>query len=202
MVSVPVLWPSTRTPANEVSAIKELYAQLCGVAFNVEAWAAALRLYQFCKAGPPGVSRADARHWSFVATNECAHQLHHLRERLQNISGYFIRPCPSLSTHVDFAQVRTAKKKLDEYFPDIDMLRNAIAHAGDNESTPKGQAPEEVFALNGFKEPDRFSASYEGSWPFLDITPQSLEQIRDVATLFVGAFYAAAKALEEEGHIE
>jgi hypothetical protein len=202
MVRAPVLWPSILTPPEEVGPIKDLYAQLCGVVFNVDAWASSLRLYQFSNSTPPGVTRADARQWKFIATNECALQLHHLRERLERISGYFLRPCTSLGSRINTSQMRAARKMLDDHFPDIDMLRHAIAHAGRIEATPKGQAPEEAFALTGFKEGDRFATRYEGAVRSLDITRESLEQITTAATTFLGAFAAAAKALEEEGHLE
>lgn len=202
MTIVPVLWPSTLTPSDEVAAIKELYAQLCGVKFNVQAWASALRLYEFSKLTPASVDRADARQWRFLATHECVLQLHHLRERLERIPAFFLRRCLSLSSHIDAQKVRAARKKLDEYFPDIDMLRHAIAHAGEIETSPKGQAPEQQFVLTGFLDPDVFSAPYKGGVRRLEISAASLARIEEVVTIFLSAFSGAASTLQAQGHLE
>ncbi len=202
MRAVPVLWPSISTPPDEVEAVKELSAQLCGIAFNVEAWASAHRLYEFAKLFPPGVQRADARQWKFLATHECALQLHHLRERLERIPGFFLRRCPSLVSQVDAQALRAARKKLDEYFPDIDMLRHAIAHAGEIETTPRGMAPEQEFALSGFHQPDVFSAAYKGQIRKLEVSSKSHTRIQEVVAIFLSAFTVAASTLEAQGHLE
>lgn len=202
MKGVPVLWPSTSTPPAEIGAVKELYAQLCGIAFNVEAWASALRLYEFAKLFPAGVQRADARQWKFLATHECALQLHHLRERLKRVPGYFLRRCPSLVSQVDAQALRAARKRLDEYFPDIDMLRHAIAHAGEIETTPKGLAPEQEFALSGFHQPDVFSAPYKGQVRKLEVSSESLSRIQEVVAVFLTAFTVVAGTLKAQGHLE
>ena len=79
MLRVPLLWPSSQTPVAEVAEVKDLYAHLTGLAYSVQAWEAALLLYQTALNPPPLVSRAVASRWRFVACNECALELYHLR---------------------------------------------------------------------------------------------------------------------------
>lgn len=67
MDSAPLLWPSVDTPAKEVAAIKDLYAHLVGLKYSVEAWEAALLLYQIAQRPPTSISRAVASRWRFVA---------------------------------------------------------------------------------------------------------------------------------------
>jgi len=202
MLAPPQLWPSRQTPVDEIAAIKELNANLWGVAYNVEAWAAALHLYQFAKQRPSVVGADDARRWTFIASNECVHQLHHLRERLEKIKGHKVSDCPSLAPSIESKKLRAATKLLDEYFPDIDQFRHAIAHAGANDVLPEEHAPEHGYLLVGFREHDRYTAPFKGIDRHLSISEESLERIREVASEFLVAFVPAAKLLEQQGRLE
>lgn len=103
---------------------------------------------------------------------------------------------------VDISKLKSARKRLDDYFPDIEALRHATAHKGENEAHPEVHAPDGRFALTGFREPDRFSAPYRGSLYYLDITTQSLHQINEVVAEYLSAFESAAAELERQGHLE
>lgn len=202
MLHVPVLWPSSLTPAKEVTPVKDLYAHLTGLKSSVEAWDAALQLYRTSKNPPSQISRAIADRWRWVACHKCVLELYHLRSRLEKIQSVRLRGCPSVRATVDMSKVKSARKKLDEYFPDIEALRHATAHKGENEAHPEVHAPDGRFALTGFREPDRFSTPYMGTLRCLNITDQSLQQIVEVVADFLGAFEVAAAELEKQGHIE
>jgi hypothetical protein len=202
MLTPPPLYPSVETPANEIAAVKDLSANLWGVAYNVEAWAAALHLYEFATQRPTGVSAEDSRRWRFIAANECVHQLHHLRVRLEKIKGHKVRACPSLASNIEVKKLRRATRLLDEYFPDIDQLRHAVAHAGANDVLPADHAPEHGYLLVGFREKDRYTAPYQGADRNLEITAETLSRIEEVASEFLDAFESAAKLLERQGHLE
>lgn len=202
MPRAPLLWPSVATPVDEIAAIKDLYAHLTGLTYSVEAWEAALLLYKTAKRPPFSISCSAASRWRFIACNECVLELYHLRARFLKIRSVKLRCCPSLSARVDTSRLRSAAKRLDEYFPDIEALRHATAHKGENEAYPELHAPNGQYALTGFREPDRFSAPYEGRLCQLDITDQSLERINEIVAEFVGAFDAAAADLEREGHLD
>lgn len=158
----PVLWPSKLTPADEVAGIKDLYAHLAGLTYSVEAWEAALLLYLTAKNPPPTITQEVARRWQFITCNECILELFLLRSRLEKIQSVKLRACPSIRALVDMTGVKGVRKKLDECFPDIEALRHVIAHKGQNEAHSEVHAPDGQFALFGFREPDRFSAPYEG----------------------------------------
>jgi hypothetical protein len=202
MPKAPLLWPSVLTPSGEAAAVKDLYAHLTGLQYSVEAWEAALLLYVTAKNPPPSISRAVASRWRFVACNECVLELYHLRVRLEKIQSVKLRNCPSLRPSIDLSRVRSARKKLEEYFPDVEALRHATAHKGENEAHPDLHAPDGQYALSGFREPDRYSAPYQGHLRYLDITHQSLQRITEVVTEFFGAFENAARELEKQGHLE
>jgi hypothetical protein len=202
MPRVPLLWPSIATPAEEVAAIKNLYAALTGLEYSVEAWEAALLLYKTSKQPPPSISRSVAGRWRFIACHECILELYHLRARFEKIRSVRLRACPSLRPFLDPSTMRSATKRLDEYFPDIEALRHATAHKGENEAHPEAHAPDGQYALSGFREPDRFSAPYDRTLRYLDITDLSLERINEVVAEFLGAFAAAAAELEKQGHLE
>ena len=198
----PLLWPSVVTPGDEVDAIKTVNAHLIGLEYSVLAWEAALMLYKTAKQPPSSVSRSVASRWRFIACNECVLELYHLRARLEKIQSVLLRSCPSLRSLLKASKMRSARKMLDDYFPDVEALRHATAHKGENEAHPEVHAPDGKHALTGFREPDRFSAPYEGQLYYLDITDQSLQRIIEVVTEFFGAFQTAATELEKQGHLE
>jgi hypothetical protein len=192
MPHTPLLWPSVLTPPEESSAVKDLYAHLTGLEYSVEAWEAGLLLYLTAKNPPQSISRDVARRWQFVACNECILELYHLRARLEKIQSVKLRSCPSLRDSIDMARLKDARKRLDEYFPDIEALRHATAHKGQNEAHPEVHAPDGLYALFGFREPDKFSAPYEGKLRYLEITRESLARIVEVVDLYLSAFEPAA----------
>jgi hypothetical protein len=202
MTRAPLLWPSVVTPSEEVSAVKNLYAHLTGLEYSVAAWEAGLRLYETAKHPPQSISRSVAKRWLFIACNECVLELYHLRARLEKIRSVMLRGCPSLRSHLDTSRMRSASKKLDDYFPDIEALRHATAHKGENEAHPEVHALDGKYALTGINEQDRFCAPYEGRPRCLDITSQSLQRIDEVVTEFLGAFEGAAAELTKQGHLE
>lgn len=202
MLHVPVLWPSILTPSEEVSPIKDLYAHLTGLKFSVEAWDAALQLYRTSRNPPAQISRAIADRWRWIACHECVLELYHLRARLEKIQSVMLRSCASLRATVDMSKIKSARKTLDEYFPDIEALRHATAHKGENEAHPEIHAPDGRYALTGFREPNRFSTPYRGELRYLDITDQTLQRIIEVVAEFLSAFEVAAAELEKKGHIE
>jgi hypothetical protein len=202
MTRVPLLWPSLTTPPTEVAGIKDLYAHLTGLMYSIEAWEAGLLLYQTAKQPPSSVSRSVARRWRFVACTECVFELYHLRARLEKIQSVQLRKCPSLRALIDKSKLRSARKKFDEYFPDIEPLRHATAHRGENEAHLEVHAPDGQYALTGFREVDVYSAPYEGQLRNLAITNQSLGRITEVVTEFLSAFEEAAGELEKQGHLE
>jgi hypothetical protein len=202
MPGAPLLWPSVATPTDEAEAVKTLNAHLSGLESSVTAWEAALFLYVTSKQPPPSISQTIANRWRFIACNECVLELYHLRSRLEKIRSVQLRNCPSLRKYLDSYKMRCASKRLDEYFPDIEPLRHAIAHSGEIEAHPETHAPNGKYNLTGFREPDRFSTGYEGQLRYLDITSQSLEKIQEVVAMFFSAFEKAAAELEKQGHIE
>jgi hypothetical protein len=202
MRRAPLLWPSILTPTDEAAGVKDLYAHLTGLEYSVAVWEAALLLYLTAKNPPSPISRDVARRWQFVACNECVLELFHLRARLEKIQSVKLRTCPSVRASVDMTGLKEARKKLDEYFPDIEALRHAIAHKGQNEAHAEVHAPDGQFALFGFREPDRFSAPYEGKLRHLDITRDSLQRIIEVVTEYLAAFEVPSRELEMQGHIE
>lgn len=202
MPRVPLLWPSFGTPAAETEGIKNLYAHLTGLHYSIEAWEAALLLYQTAKHPPPSVSRAVASRWRFVACNECVLELYHLRSRLDKIQSIQLRKCPSLRPFIDISRLRSARKRLDEYFPDIEALRHATAHKGENEAYSEIHAPDGLFALTRLRDADIFSTPYQGQLRSLAITMESLQRMSEVVVEFIGAFEQAATELERQGHLD
>lgn len=198
----PELWPSRKTPLEEIGPVKDLHANLWGVFYNVKAWSAALQLLAFSRSKPHGVAIGLVSNWSFIAAHECVHQLHHFRERLVLIRGHKVRACPSLGSEIDVAALRAATRKLDKYFPDIDSMRHAIAHAGANEVRPEEHSPEHGFLLTQLSRHELFSTHYQGKERRLELSEETLHRIEEVATDFLLGFARAADTLKLQGHLE
>jgi hypothetical protein len=202
MQRAPLLWPSGLTPPTEIEPIKTLSAHVSALPSSVDAWDASLRLYLLSKSPPPGIPKEVASRWRWLACNECIYELYHLRARLGKIQSVLLKACPSLLDGIDSSALRSSRKRLDDTFPGIAKLRHATAHKGENEAHPEVHAPDGRFALAGFREPDRYSAPYEGKLYALDITVQSLHTIESVVGEYLDGFRSAASALEAQGHLD
>jgi hypothetical protein len=172
------------------------------VSSGVNAWRAALALYVFTESKPGNVPLGMARQWKFIACHECVMVLHHLMASMKVIQGSKIRACPSLIPNIDAAALRDSRRRLREAFPDVDDLRNTIAHSGVNGLRPEIHAPDGRFGLTGFHSPQRFGAPFNGELKHLDITSQSMETLEAAARQFLGAFVPAARMLEALGHAD
>lgn len=197
----PLLWPSVLTPTSEVSEIKTLQIHVSSLPYSVAAWEAALLLYETSKKPSPTIDYNVADRWRWLACNACILELYHLRVRLEKIQSVRLRRCPSLHSLVDSSRLRSARKRLDEYFPHIEALRHATAHMGENEAYPEVHAPDGLFSPAGFRQPERYSLAYKGTMRYLDITRQSLQLIEDVVAEYLSAFQDASTTLAEQGHL-
>lgn len=202
MLQPPLVWPSVATPHAEREAVKDLYAHLTALKYNIEAWDAGLQLYKLALKAPAQVRRDIALRWRFVAANECVFQLHHLKKRIEKIRGVKVKKCPSLSTLIDTRRLRQSAKLLNDYFPKINELRDAIAHAGEFDAHPEDHASDGVFALKGFREGHTFSAPFKKKLYHLDITDETLNRMIEVVDTFFEGFVLTAQTLEAEGHLE
>jgi len=129
-------------------------------------------------------------------------ELFHLRARLGKTRSVLLRKCPSIQPLVDAKQLRAASKRLDECFPDIEALRHAVAHTGENEAHPETHAPDGRFSLTSLTDDGRFSVPYEGKLRQIILSEASLQQIHDVLTEYFSAFNPAAELLQAQGHVE
>jgi hypothetical protein len=94
---------------DEADAVLDLNANLHGVAFNVEAWSAALELYKFSRSRPDNVDRNLARKWRFIAADQCVMQLYYLRERLKVIKPQD-QGCKTIADVIDFRYSKLIKE--------------------------------------------------------------------------------------------
>jgi hypothetical protein len=202
MQRAPLLWPSVLTPLTEIAAVKTLSAHVSALPSSVDAWDASLRLYMLSKSPPTGIPKDVAGRWRWLACNECIYELYHLRARLGKIQSVLLKACPSLLNSVNSMALRSSRKRLDDAFPGIPKLRNATAHKGENEAHPEVHAPDGRLALTGFREPDRYSAPYEGKLYSIDITVHSLHTIESVVGEYLDGFRSTAAVLEAQGHLD
>jgi len=198
----PLLWPSVLTPENEIDSIKNLHAHLTSLTSSVEAWEAALLLFQTAQNTSIPPSRAVANRWRFLACNECVLELYHFQFRLEKIQSVQVNKCPSLLACIDHGKLRAARSRLATYFPYVKELRNAIAHAGQNDAHPEKHAPDGAYALSGIRDQNKFSVPYKGTLYSLDISFQSLREIAETAAQYFSSFVSVAAELERQGHRE
>jgi hypothetical protein len=198
---VPTIWVPSVFPGTDSENIRFLGAVLHALKFDVEAWAAALELYKFAKLRKSdlelsSIDRDLARKWQWIAIHECVMQMYYLRERMRIVRGEKLKACPSMAQHVDNETSRTAIKLLDAHFPDIDKLRDAIAHSSGRDSRPHLHAPDGELAPTRISTDDKLEVPYKGRVIYLDIGEKTLQELVLVVKMFLSAFEPAEKALE------
>lgn len=198
----PLLWPAINTPEEEIEAIKELGSSLHGLYFNVEAWDAALQLYKFSKNQHHNVSRDLARKWKFIAIHECVMQADYLRERLEFLPRRKGMNCPTISATMNRAIFDEAIALFHKHFPEMKLLRHAVAHFGMIESQPEHHAPDGLFAIYKIEDNDVFKAPYKGVVRELAITDATSQKLANVIAMIFQAFTPSANTLERLGYAD
>ena len=194
------IWPPASFSPEDKQSTKNLYATLCGLKFNIDAWEAALALYKYAKAAPyPGVDRALAWQWKWIAVHECIMQTYHLGERLQLLRAT-VGKCRPIATYVDAQELRHALRLFDASFPGSEQLRHTIAHWGTMDTVPSKHALHGGYALHRLTDDDQFEAPYEGVMYTLGITQESLDKLTGIVRTFFRGFAPAAQELARLGN--
>lgn len=197
MKKPPLIWPPRGLSKEETAAIKWLSATMYGLLGSVEAWEAALELFQYGKSRPPQIKSDIARRWQWIAIHECVMQVSFLREQMDIIRGRLVKTSPLVHRHLDKAALRSSFKLFDEYFPDYREIRHAIAHSGEVSLNPERHSADgSIYAITKISSIDRLELEYKGRSLTMDITRATLTKIEAVVSTFWDAFAPAARELE------
>jgi len=195
----PDLWPPVGLSREEHEATKTLHVMVFSLRYFVETWAAALELFRFGKSRPEYVKRDLARQWQWITIHECAMQIAFLLEALTIIRAHRLRPCQTVRLHFDRGSMRRAFGLFEEYFPNFEEVRHAVAHRGSVSFSPEKHAPDGLFGIARITDADRFETTYEGVQYHLDITAETLGRMADVVTTFWAAFAPVEKVFDRLG---
>ena len=88
--------------------------------------------------GPPstGVLGGEFFQYRIIAARDGALNIYHAKCSLEAIKKQ-LPQCPSLNPFVDPKDIRRALKIFNQFFPNCDNVRHAIAHAGEIFSSPR-----------------------------------------------------------------
>jgi hypothetical protein len=104
-----------------------------------ESFQLSVSLFEFLErgGGPPsvGVFGGIFIQYRIIAARDGALNLSHFRCSLDALIK-LIPNCPSVAKCANLDLIKFARETFDEYFPDTDTIRNAIAHAGEIHNTP------------------------------------------------------------------
>lgn len=152
--------------------------------------------------------RERSRHvsWSFLACRDGAMTINHFGRTIEHIMSYAGQQ-PTIFAMVDRKPIRSARKLLRKTFPKFEAMRNAVAHAADNVSTPdrvkrnraSGIDKAGPFLVNPSITLDlkenvfgtTFTSTYDGKLVSYEMTHETLQAIVDVKALIYLAFRSA-----------
>jgi hypothetical protein len=198
-------------PENEKRAVGDAGSALHIIAMTAATWASALDLYKFASSKPAGIAEANARTWRFIAAREGAMQLFHLADQLHDYASMHLRDCPTMAKFVDKQMLKNAIKLLEARFPNIEAMRDSVAHWGERVSRPRtheagdfeidGQiratGEGRIFA-GGSLIGDKYVVTARGIVLELEITDETLNKIVGIVSMFFDAF--AGVIAESEKH--
>jgi hypothetical protein len=143
--------------------------------------------------------------YKMIAARNGALSLYHFKYSLSAVKNQL----PTSSTHarkVDAASICKALQTFKADFPDIDLVRHAIAHAGELWETPKKMAlnrvrspghdvpvlPGHVPVIVGLLSQTTYSLAHKGKMVSVEITPESVAKLKVSLQMVVRAFRDAA----------
>ena len=145
------------------------------------------------------------RYYGFktIAARDAALNAYHFSCALNAIKSQL----PLSSAHagsVDRVKVRNARKQFKADFPNIDLVRHAVAHAGELHETPEKMALNQVRAANhppGFMfvvselEDSSFSLGISGRLVTIRLDDAAIQKLKFVRDLIEEAFQGTAAAI-------
>ncbi|MBC7314333.1 MAG: hypothetical protein H5U11_17730 [Rhizobium sp.] len=117
-------------PESERSAATLALAHLSNLHNYVRDFEWALSLFELCTEFK-GVIKTD---WSFVAARDGAMTVYHFAKTFEILNTY-VAKSPSLKAGSDKVAIKRAGRTLREFFPQINVLRDTIAHDGELKNT-------------------------------------------------------------------
>ncbi|MDO9489200.1 MAG: hypothetical protein Q7J32_12555 [Sphingomonadaceae bacterium] len=130
----PQLQPAPSTAPAVREQLNQLLRSVCLFTYR---FSKAVSLIEHCDAliGPElGIEPAD---WQGIALRDAVHSLYHFAKTLAAFSGA-LRQDPELLAKIDGKRLRGARKEFERHFPNLRLLRNAVAHLGEQLSSTSG----------------------------------------------------------------
>lgn len=154
--------------------------------------------------------------WARIAARDGALQIYHLGAVISAVKGA-LHNAPTLLSLVDKSETRTASKLLESYFPNYELIRDAVAHsifevAPDSERRQKHAVDHPVDipgliysdakgliigdSLNG----DNYVVTFEKRIATYEINNASLAKLQSVLKHFLDAFEPAREAYSRRNY--
>jgi hypothetical protein len=188
---IPPRFEMEALPAGERHAAHLVQTNLVAFASHVQAFKAALSLFDFClpqmSKGPAGVGE-----WAFVAARDGVMSIYHAYTVLDGIRQTVV-DCPTLNEMIDRQALRAAGKIFHDYFRTFEDMRDAVGHVGEKMKTPEKFAEHSYsgsvstgaikaekitgLTMSNILDGRRFTNTWEGKILTCDISQRSLDRL-------------------------
>jgi hypothetical protein len=132
--------------------------------------------------------------WLFIAARDAAMIVYHVRSTLHSIKSN-VRNCPSVLKRTSIPILESALSTLETNFPNLVMLRHAVAHDADTSFSPESRAKHALnsesftdLLLGGNLEGRKFIYGREGKILSMLIASSETAKLRAIADLACSAF--------------
>jgi hypothetical protein len=187
-------------PAGDVDDLRLLNLSLRNMDRFVHNFAAAIDLFEFCRANP---HQSRARAWIYVACRDAVMQIWHFIKSM-NAANAIANKSETLKMRLNKESFGQAFDIFRATFPDFEASRHAVAHSGEmtkNVSTFQQHAytggyQGENIKFENFSDAmiqdsldgRKFLSTHEGKLVTCDISPESLSALRKIQELFYAGF--------------
>ena len=122
-----------RLPEEEIDASWLLKVSISDLASHHDNLYAALLLFNFCVANRGNISDTNPSlgeytiKWQMMGARDGALSIYHFGTTMGVIKAA-LHKCPTIASWVDSDKLRTETKRFESFFPNIELMRHAIAH--------------------------------------------------------------------------
>lgn len=149
--------------------------------------------------------------WLRVAARDGALNIYHFVKTIEGIERTLAK-LPAMRERIEMKNFREARRVLRAAFPDLDLLRHAIAHAGEKSSdshsfkrhSTSEERQDEFFQIGekarnimieGAIMGDRVTETYEGKVVSYRMSPESLSALADANKIIESTFIGHSKSM-------
>jgi hypothetical protein len=202
MASAPII-DLQSAPADEHTQMMLLNKALRDIDRFIADFSAALDLFDYCDSQRSGAPNDKFFRWRYIAARDAVMTVFHFRYSME-AAGNFAKGSSYLKPNLDRAKLSKATAAFDKRFPDYELSRHAVAHAGEigksvprfNRNSFSGTFQGEAFGLEDVSnvvvgdqlDGRAYTSTFEGKVVRCEVSKETLGRLADISSTFYSAF--------------